>query len=65
MIRDQSQLHVHARRRPSADPTCVVQMGSTCIPLGEREDITYGTIEAELSEGDDLVMYSNGIPSNR
>ncbi len=40
-------------------------MGSTCIPLGEREDITYGTIEAELSEGDDLVMYSNGIPSNR
>ena len=31
-------------------------------PLGVREDTTYDTIEAQLSEGDYLVMYSDGIP---
>ncbi len=31
-------------------------------PLGVREDTTYDTIEAQLSEGDYLVMSSDGIP---
>jgi phosphoserine phosphatase RsbU/P len=31
-------------------------------PLGVREDTTYDTIEAQLSQGDYLVMYSDGIP---
>jgi sigma-B regulation protein RsbU (phosphoserine phosphatase) len=31
-------------------------------PLGVREDTTYDTIEAQLHEGDYLVMYSDGIP---
>ena len=47
-------LHVHNGE--------VTELKIDGFPLGVREDTTYNTIEAQLAEGDYLVMYSDGIP---
>ena len=47
-------LHVHNSE--------VTELKIDGYPLGVREDTTYDTIEPQLSEGDYLVMYSDGIP---
>ena len=47
-------LHVHNGE--------VTELKIDGYPLGVREDTTYDTIEAQLSEGDYLIMYSDGIP---
>jgi serine phosphatase RsbU (regulator of sigma subunit) len=49
----------------SGDTATPIVVNGERLPLGVRDDITYGSVEVQLRPGDRVLLLSDGIPEAR